>query len=82
MLSVLNTNSLLIGPGITLTESFDIDCIFGNRVEMNYNLVMLLRSYIEEPPRPAIKEYVCTLTESFIKPSDGQMVSYISQIHN
>jgi hypothetical protein len=59
-----------------------MNCIFGNRVEMNFNQTMLLGSYIEEPPRPVIKEYICTLTESFIRPSDGQMVIYLSQIHN
>jgi hypothetical protein len=82
MVSVLNNNNWIVGPGIIGNESFDTTCIFGNRVEMNFNQMMLLRSYIEEPPRPAIKEYVCTLTESFIRPTDGQMVSYLSEIHN
>jgi hypothetical protein len=82
MLSVLNTNNLLVGQGIVGAKSFDINYIFGNHVEMNFNQTMLLRSYIEEPPRLAIKEYVCTLTDSFIRPSDGKMVSCISQSHN
>ena len=56
---------IFIGPGYIGDDSFDRECVFGNEVVMNFNQVMLLRSYVEDVPRPKVKVYVSTLTKLY-----------------
>jgi hypothetical protein len=56
-------------------KSFDNNCIFGNAVEMNFDEVMQLKAEVESFPRPAVKDYVCTMTKSYVAPFGGRMVT-------
>jgi hypothetical protein len=35
-------------------------------MEMNFDQVTQLRAKVDELPRPKVKEYVCTMTKSFL----------------
>lgn len=65
---------MYVGPGHVGFESFDMNCCFGNEVEMTFNQMMQLRSLVEELPRPKIKEYVCRLIKSNVIP-ESKMVT-------
>jgi hypothetical protein len=42
---------------------------------MNFDQVMQLRAEVETFPRPAVKDYVCTMTKSYVAPFGGRMVT-------
>ncbi|KAM0905372.1 hypothetical protein ACQ4PT_017430 [Festuca glaucescens] len=69
-----NSKIILRGPGYTGDESFDKYCIFGNEVELKFHQRNQLSSIVEELPRPKIKEYVCTMLNSYVIPGEGKMV--------
>ena len=64
-----------VGPGLGGDESFDMECVFGNKVDMTYIQVKQLRRLVEVTPRPKIKEYVCQIMTTNVLP-DCKMVSF------
>jgi hypothetical protein len=42
---------------------------------MNFDQVMQLRAEVESFPRPAVKDYVFTMTKSYVAPFGGRMVT-------
>jgi hypothetical protein len=55
-------------------EPYDKNCIFGNAVELTFSQQMQLQAEVENLPRPALKEYVCTMTKSYLTHMVGKLV--------
>ena len=62
-----------VGPGHVGFESFDMNCVFGNEVQMTFSQMMNLKRLVEELPRPPIKEYVHCLMSTNVFPLEDMV---------